>query len=238
MDMHTQDYNTGSSEYATQAYVVDFMRRIYMWMTAGLFLTGGIAYYVSTNEQLMQSLFSSTFNLVILIAIQLGLVIVLSFAINKISSGTATLLFLLYSATVGVTTSVIFVVYDLGSIYNAFVVAAGMFLAMSIYGTVTKRDLTSLGGFMFMGLVGIIIASLVNLIFKSHKAFLVISCIGVIVFVGLTAYDTQKIRQIAYENYSGNEDSAKKSVIMGALALYLDFINLFLYLLRLLGNRK
>lgn len=215
-----------------------YMSQIYIWMTLGLALTGVIAMLVADSVSIRQVVFGNTFTFIILIVLQFGLVIGLSAAINKLSGGMATLLFLLYSAISGVTFSSIFLVYTTESISTAFFTSAGMFLLMSVYGTVTKRDLTSLGSFLFMGLIGIIIASIVNIFLKNSTMSLVISCIGVIIFTGLTAYDTQKLRRLGNEIDLNDSNTVRKMVILGALTLYLDFINLFLMLLQLFGGKK
>jgi len=172
-----------------------------------------------------------------LVIAELGLVIAMSAAINRISAATATLLFLIYSALNGVTFAAIFVIYTRSSIASAFLVTAGTFAAMSVYGYVTKRDLTGFGSFLFMGLVGIIIASVVNMFLHSAMISWITSYVGVFIFVGLTAYDTQKIKQIGHGGFA-DEQSQHKAAILGALRLYLDFINLFLMLLRIMGDRR
>lgn len=215
-----------------------YMSQIYIWMTLGLALTGVIAMFVADSVSIRQVVFGNTFTFIILIVLQFGLVIGLSAAINKLSGGMATLLFLLYSAISGVTFSSIFLVYTTESISTAFFTSAGMFLLMSVYGSVTKRDLTSLGSFLFMGLIGIIIASIVNIFLKNSTMSLVISCIGVIIFTGLTAYDTQKLRRLGNNIDLNDSNTVRKMVILGALTLYLDFINLFLMLLQLFGGKK
>lgn len=215
-----------------------FMRQVYQWMTVGLGVTAAMAWYVSGSEAIREAVFGNTFVLIALIVAQFGLVIALSAAVQRMSAGTATGLFLLYSALTGVTLSSIFIVYPIGSITNAFVVAAGTFLAMSVYGTVTKRDLTSMGSFLFMGLIGIILASVVNIFLQSSVMDFVISCVGVLVFTGLTAYDTQKIRAFGASAPLDDATAIRRGVILGSLTLYLDFINLFLMMLRLFGGNR
>jgi hypothetical protein len=173
-----------------------------------------------------------------LIIAQFGLVIGLSAAINKLSGTTATLMFAAYSALTGVTLSSIFFVYSMASIFQAFVVAGGMFGAMSIYGMVTKRDLTGLGSFMFMGLIGIVLASLVNMFFKSAAVSFGVSILGVIIFTGLTAYDTQKLKYMGEAMPLDDATAVRRGTILGALTLYLDFLNLFLMMLRLFGSSR
>ena len=215
-----------------------FMRQVYQWMTAGLAVTAGTAWFVAGTPALQQAILSSSWIFIALIVAQLGLVIALSAAVQKMSAAAATGVFLLYSALTGLTLSSIFVVYPMGSITNAFVVTAGTFLAMSVYGTVTKRDLTAMGSFLMMGLFGIIIAMVVNIFLKSAMMDFVISCIGVLVFTGLTAYDTQKIKEFGSNAPLDDATAVRRGVILGALTLYLDFINLFLMLLRLFGGSR
>ncbi len=225
------------SRSATSAVSV-YMRQVYGWMTAGLALTSVVAYGVASSPALQVAIFSNMFVPILLIVAQFGLVIALSAAIHKMSSSTATGLFLLYSVLTGLTLSSIFVVYPIGSIANAFLSTTGLFLAMTVYGTVTKRDLTGMGSFLMMGLIGIIIASLVNIFLQSSMMDFVISCIGVIIFTGLTAYDTQKLREFGMGAPLDDGVAVRRGAILGALTLYLDFVNLFLMLLRLFsGNR-
>ncbi len=214
-----------------------FLPRVYVWMTAGLLLTALAAVITLSSQTLLNLVFGNRMVFYALIFGELGLVIALSAAINRISSGTATLLFLLYSALNGVTFASIFLVYTGSSIASTFVISAGTFGAMSLYGFATKRDLTGWGSFFFMGLVGIIIASLVNIFLQSAMVTWVVSYLGVFIFVGLTAYDTQKLKRIGESGF-GDAGQRRKAVILGALTLYLDFINLFLMLLRVLGNRR
>jgi hypothetical protein len=214
-----------------------YVRSVYNWMCIGLAVTGFIAYYFANNDSL-RNMISGGMLWIIIIA-NLGLVFAISGMIDRMSAGTATALFVLYSAINGAMLSSIFVVYSTASIANTFFICAGTFLGCSIYGWTTKKDLTSVGGFMMMGLIGIIIASLVNIFMKSAMVNAVISYIGVIVFVGLTAYDTQKIKDMALSQPDGLEVGViRKGAILGALSLYLDFINLFLMLLRIFGSSR
>ncbi|MFC1862833.1 Bax inhibitor-1/YccA family protein [Thermodesulfobacteriota bacterium] len=223
----------------TDVHVNDFIRSVYNWMCIGLALTGFIAWYVSGNDTIRQLVFGNRIVLIVLIIAELGLVFSIAGMINKMSAGTATGLFVLYSALNGVTLSFIFLVYTSASIVSTFFICAATFLACSIYGWTTKRDLTSLGGFLMMGLIGIIIASLVNMFIRSTAMHYVISYIGVIVFVGLTAYDTQKLKNMAQAQPDGLDGGViRKGAILGALSLYLDFINLFLMLLRIFGQGR
>ncbi len=215
-----------------------FMSQVYRWMTIGLGVTALTAYAVAGSPRLVMAIMSNYAIMIALIVVQLGLVVALGAAIHKFSAGVATGIFLLYALLNGLTLSSIFIVYPIGSIANAFLTCTGMFLAMSVYGTVTKRDLTGMGSFMFMGLIGIIIASIVNIFLASSMLSFVISCVGVIVFTGLTAYDTQKLRQFGEAAPLDDATAIRRGAILGALTLYLDFINLFLMLLRLFGGNR
>ena len=223
----------------TQVIVNEFIRSVYNWMAIGLGLTGFIAFYVSNSPGIIKLVYGNQILFFGLIIGELALVFYLSARVQKIQASTATALFILYAALNGVTLSFIFLIYTSASITSTFFICAATFVSCSIYGMVTKRDLTSLGGFMAMGLIGIIIASVVNMFIRSSGMSLIISYIGVLVFVGLTAYDTQKLKRMAVTQPAGLETGVvRKGAIMGALALYLDFINLFLMLLRILGNRR
>jgi FtsH-binding integral membrane protein len=214
-----------------------FLRRVYNWMGLGLALTGLVAYYTAASPELLGLVLGNQFVFFALIIAQLGLVVALSAAINRLTPATATALFFLYAGLTGLTLSVIFVAYTRSSITNAFVVTAGTFALTSLYGYTTKRDLTSWGSFFFMGLVGIVLASLVNLFLQSETIYWVTTYIGVIVFVGLTAYDTQYLKNMAGAGFA-DEAMESKAAVIGALKLYLDFINLFLLLLRIMGGRR
>ncbi len=223
----------------TEVRVNEFVRSVYNWMAVGLGLTGIVAWYVSSSPAAIQMIFGNRILFFALIIAQLGMVFSLSGMISRMSAGTATGLFVIYSALNGVTLSFIFLVYTQASIVSTFFVCAGTFLACSIYGWTTKRDLTSFGGFLMMGLIGIIIASLVNLFIRSSGLSMMISYIGVFVFVGLTAYDTQKIKNLAVTQPGDLEAGVvRKGAILGALSLYLDFVNLFLMLLRIFGQTR
>jgi len=222
-----------------QARVNSFIRSVYNWMAIGLGITGFVAYYVANTESLRQLIFGNQILFFGLIIAEFGLVIAISARIQKMQASTATALFVLYSALNGATLSLIFLIYTASSITSTFFICAGTFVACSIYGWTTKRDLTSVGGFMTMGLIGIIIASVVNIFLRSPGMYMIISYIGVIVFVGLTAYDTQHLKNMAMTQPDGLEAGVvRKGAILGALKLYLDFINLFLMLLRIFGNRN
>lgn len=223
---------TATSSVLAQESARTFMQRVYWWMSAGLMLTGGIAWTIARSETLFMAVAPY---LRFMIFGTLGLVIVFSMIAHKVSGPIAAAMFLGYAALNGVMFSVLFVVYELGSIASAFVISAGTFGAMSVYGTVTKKDLSGWGSFLFMGLIGIIIAGIVNIFVQSDLLGFVKSCAAVLIFAGLTAYDTQKLRQ---HHASSGYSSAMSVAVSGALTLYLDFINLFLNLLRLLGRRR
>lgn len=221
----------------TSDVVRSFVLKVYGWMCFALLLTGATALWAANSESFKGMLMESPGAMWILIIAEFGLVIWLSAGIKKMQSGTATLLFLAYSILNGLTLSTIFWAYGLGTVFNAFFSSALMFGTMSAYGVLTKKDLTSWGSFFNMGLIGIIIASVLNIFFASSALYWVISYLGVGVFLGLTAYDTQQIKQMAMQVSRGSEDEAK-GAILGALKLYLDFINLFLMLLRIIGRRN
>jgi hypothetical protein len=213
----------------------EYMLRIYNYMASALALTGIVAYvfagYLETNRALVHSPV-----MWLIILAPFGLVMLLSFGINRLSAAAAQGIFWLYAGLMGLSLSTIFLVYTGTSIARVFFITAGTFTAMSLYGYTTKRDLSQLGSFLFMGLIGIVIASLVNMFMQNGMLQFLISIIGVIVFVGLTAYDTQSIKEMYYEG-DGHEIAGKKAV-MGALRLYLDFVNLFMMLLQLFGVRR
>ena len=223
----------------TQVQVNSFVRSVYNWMALGLGLTGLVAYFVANTPSLVQLVFGNRMLFFGLIIAELALVFILSARVARMQPSTATGLFVTYAALNGVTLSFIFLVYTHSSIASTFFVCAGTFLACSLYGYTTKRDLTSIGSFMMMGLIGIIIASVVNIFLRSPAVMMVVSYIGVIVFVGLTAYDTQQIKHMALSQPADlDAGTARKGAIIGALKLYLDFINLFLMLLHILGGSR
>jgi len=211
------------------------IRKVYVWMCAALLITAGTAYRVSNSEEILRLIFSSKMSFFGIIIAQFAIVWFLSARIKTLTFTTATVLFALYSVLMGVTMSCIFLAYTQSSIASTFFITAGTFAVMSIYGFTTKRDLTSIGGLLIMALVGLIIASVVNYFLKSSMFDLIISCIGVLIFVGLTAYDTQKIKALMNQE---NTEENQKMAIIGSLMLYLDFINLFLFLLRIFGRRR
>jgi len=222
--------------HVTSGSVRDFMYKVYGWMAVALGITAGVAYYIASNPVVFKTVIGSPLMFVLLIA-QLGLVFFLSWRIQKMNFSTALVSFLAYSALSGVTFSVYFYIYTLASIYLAFAITAGTFLAMAIYGYFTKTDLTSMGGIVTMGLFGLIIAMFANMWFKSPVADYYISLIAVGIFTLLTAYDVQKIKKIG-QAVAGNPEAENKLAIIGSLTLYLDFINLFIHLLRLFGKRR
>ncbi len=231
--------STRRTDTRAQVQVNSFIQSVYNWMAIGLALTGGVAFYVSHSPSLMSLIFGNQILFFGLIIGELGLVFYLSARVQKIQASTATALFVIYAALNGATLSFIFLAYTSTSIASTFFICSGTFVACSIYGMVTKRDLTSLGGFMSMGLIGIIIASVINLFIRSSAMTMIISYIGVLVFVGLTAYDTQKLKHMALTQPAGLDAGVvRKGAIIGALTLYLDFINLFLMLLHILGGSR
>jgi FtsH-binding integral membrane protein len=211
-----------------------YMQRVYSYMAGGLALTGIVAYAAAASG-FYQSIAGTPLIWIVMLA-PLGFVLALSFGIQRMSPGTAMLLFWLYAAVMGLSLGGIFLVYTGTSIARVFFITAATYGAMSLYGYTTKTDLSGFGSFLLMGLIGIVIASLVNLFIGSNTLQFVISIIGVIVFVGLTAYDTQRIKQMYLE--SDTPEVADKKAVLGALALYLDFINLFMMLLQLFGQRR
>jgi FtsH-binding integral membrane protein len=236
--MQTQiDSRTITVAQARQEASTIFLAKVFNWMAIGLAVTGVVA-YMTAESGMARTLIASPLFLILVLA-ELGMVFFLSARIDKIQPATATGLFLGYSLLNGLTLSVIFLAYTRASIASTFLVTAGMFGAMAIYGLVTKRDLSGMGSFMFMGLIGILLASIVNIFLKSSGLYWAISAIGVLVFVGLTAYDVQKIKNIGEEGIMQQGESAiRRGAIIGALALYLDFINLFLMLLRFFGGSR
>lgn len=211
-----------------------YMTKIYGWMAIALTISGFVAYYTSTNVTLMYRIYKTPGVLFVLILGQLALVFLISAGIRRISTPAATVAFMVYSVLNGFTLSYIFMLYASSTIFTAFFITAGTFGVVSLYGYTTKKDLTKLGSLLFMALIGIIIASLVNMFFASSMITVVISYVAVLVFIGLTAYDTQKLKQYYYE-FSGSAET-KNLAIFGALMLYLDFVNLFLNILRILGD--
>ena len=214
-----------------------FFVKVYGWMSIALIVTGLVAVWTASNAYLIRLIIENIYVFFALVLFELILVAYLVGWIMKMSSQTATLMFILYSILNGFTLSVIFLVYTSDSIASTFFITAGTFAIMSVYGYFTKSDLTKLGNLLFMGLIGLIISSLFNIFYQNETLYWITTYAGILIFVGLIAYDTQKIKKL---NIIGNEgtDEDKKEAIIGALTLYLDFINLFLKLLRLFGKRK
>lgn len=212
------------------------MRKVYLWMAMALVITGFTAYGVATSPAAISAIMTNSVLFWGLIIAEFGLVVWLSAAINRLSLSVATLMFVAYSVINGATLSVIFLAFTMSSITKVFFITAGTFGAMAAIGYTTKKDLSGLGKFLLMALIGLIIASVVNIFMRSTGLELIVSYIGVLVFAGLTAYDTQKIKQMLMAAEDTGE-TAQKIALLGALSLYLDFINLFLYLLRIFGRR-
>lgn len=213
------------------------MRKVYLWMTLALVITGMTAYYVATTPALLSVIFGNSMVMWGLVIAELALVFGVSAAINKLSLTTATLLFVIYSVLNGATLSTILLIYTAESVGMVFLITAATFAAMAVYGYVTKKDLTSWGRILLMALIGLIIASIVNIFVHSSGMQLIISYAGVLIFVGLTAYDSQKIKELMLQAPDAGE-SMQKLALLGALTLYLDFINLFIHLLSILGDRR
>ena len=233
-EMNSSSYNPTIVQTAFSA----LMRKVYLWMTFALVVTGLTALVASGNQQFMYAIMSSRGLFLGLIIAEVAMVITLSAAINRLGFMTAGMLFIAYSILNGLTMSFIFLAYTDTSIATTFFVTAGTFAAMSFYGYFTENDLTSWGRFLLMALIGLIIAAVVNMFMGNSTLDLIISCIGVLIFVGLTAYDTQKIKRMFLANSYAVDDQTQKLALLGSLTLYLDFVNLFLYLLRFLGRGR
>jgi FtsH-binding integral membrane protein len=228
-------------EYAAQPAEVarpesGFLQRVFLWMFAGLAITGGVAGWIGSDDTLLTKI-TQTPGLVLAVVIgQLVLVLALVFLLPRISVGLATVLFLVYSATVGVTFAFLFELYTTQSIFTAFLITAGMFGALAVWGAVTDIDLSKVGSIAFMALIGLILATIVNVFWANSTLYWITTYAGVAIFAALTAYDMQKLTQISRQGLSGEAEG--RAAIMGALALYLDFINLFLFLLRIFGQQR
>lgn len=212
-----------------------FITKVYGWMSIGLALTGTVAYFVASSPILLQMIFGNRLVFWGLVIGELLMVGYLAAAVTRMSAATATLVYMLYAVLNGVTLSGIFIMYTGASIVGTFLITGGTFAAMSAYGYFTKQDLTRAGNLLYMALIGLVIATVVNIFFRNPIMYWIITYAGILIFVGLTAYDTQKIKQMNIIGNEGTEEDHKEA-IMGALTLYLDFINLFLYLLRLFGR--
>ena len=226
---------TFSTPYAAEERVTIFLRSVYGWMCAGLGITALVAFVVAQSPALAATIASNKILFWGLMIAQLGIVFFISARVDRIAAGTATLLFVLYSALTGVTFGIILLAFTGESVALTFMVCAGMFGALALYGTTTSRSLAGWGQFLFMGLIGVVLASIVGIFWQNDGFQFVLSFIGVIVFTGLTAYDAQRLKHMAVALPSGQIGSY---AIVGALTLYLDFINLFLMLLRFMGNRR
>ncbi len=232
--------NTSGQQTISRAEVTNaFLRSVYNWMAVGLSITAAISWIITgTSLSDLIRTPAGMVTMIVCILLELGLVFYLSARINTFSASKASALFLIYSALNGVTLSIIIASYTTASVTTAFLTTTGMFAAISLYGMTTKRDLASVGSFCMMGLFGIIIASVVNIFINSSAFQFGISCIGVLVFVGLTAYDTQYLKEMGESVPQNDALAVRRGVILGALKLYLDFINLFIMLLRILGDRR
>ncbi len=235
-DYELQDL-TAEQQLSRSAAFPVLMRKVYVWMTMALVITGLTSYGVATSPGILQAIYSNQIIFWGLAIAEIAIVIGVSAAINRISLTTATLMFILYSVINGALMSYIFLVYTASSIATVFFITAGTFAAMAFIGYTTKTDLTSMGKLLLMALIGLIIATIVNMFVKSSGFTLILSYVGVLVFVGLTAYDSQKIKQMLMQAPDAGE-GAQKLALLGALSLYLDFINLFIYLLRIFGKRE
>ena len=224
--------------YTTRFAVSAILKNVYMWMTMALAISGLTAMLVAGNAELVQTIYAGRGTLFVLFLVQFGLIWLISARIGTMSFITATLLYIAYSVVTGVTLSSIFLLFATDSIASVFFITAGTFAALSIYGFVTKKDLSTWRSYLIMGLIGLIIASIVNWFLASEMMYWIISYVGVAIFIGLTVYDTQKIKQLAYACHMEDEETRNKVALMGAITLYLDFINLFLYILRIFGKRK
>ena len=229
-------FEAGAARSLTQT---GFINRVFGWMTAGLALTGAISYGIA-HSSMSEFVVANQGTYLLLILLELGVVVGLTAAINRISAVVATLGFLLFAVLNGITLSWIFLAYEPSSIYATFFVTSGTFGGVGLFGWLTRRDLSGIGGICGMALWGLILATLVNMFWTNSAVSLIISYAGVVIFVGLTAWDMQKIKQLSYAVEDGDVETelGKKLAIFGALELYLDFVNLFLYILRIFGNRR
>lgn len=228
-------YGNPVFEGVQSAYRV-LMRKVYLWMALALAVTGMTSFYIASNPGLLQTIFTSRGIFLMLIIAELALVFILSARIMKMSFATAGIMFAAYSVLNGITMSFIFIAFTMSSIAGAFFVTAGMFAVMSFIGFTLKKDLSSFGSFFFMALIGLVIATVVNAFWANSVLYWVITYIGVLLFVGLTAYDTQKIKHMLMMYGDEVNDNTQKLALLGSLSLYLDFINLFLYILHFFGR--
>jgi hypothetical protein len=237
MENNISNFNTSQTQLDLSQSISVFLTKVYNWMALALLVTGLVAYFTADSEMMIKAIFGNKILFFGLIIGEIALVGYISARIHKISAYTATLLFLAYSILNGLTLAFIFMAYTSESIGSTFIITAGTFGAMSLYGYATKTDLSKIGNIAFMALIGIIIASVVNMFLQSSTMMWIITYVGVLIFVALIAYDTQKLKRIAIQGFE-NEEDMSKGAVLGALTLYLDFINLFLFLLRIFGNRK
>ena len=239
--MNYNDFHYGAvsqnRDLEMQAAFPVLMRKVYTWMTLALVLTGLTAYGVATSPGIMMALYSNSALMWGLVIAEFALVIGISAAINRLSLATATLMFVAYSVINGAMLSSIFMIYTAASIASVFFITAATFAVMALIGYTTKTDLTSVGKLLFMALIGLVIATIVNIFIGSSTLTMICSYVGVLIFVGLTAYDSQKIKNMLMQAPDAGE-SSQKLALLGALTLYLDFINLFIYLLRIFGDRR
>jgi uncharacterized protein len=239
MNSQLWDQAVAPSQAAINSAFTDAMSRVYLWMTGGLLLTTVVATVVAMNPGIQQAIFRNSLTFFLLIGAQLGLVLIISFAINKLAPSAALGLFFLYSGLTGLTLSTIFLVYDLGTIGLAFGAAASLFAGLSIVGLTTRKDLTRLGPILFASLLGLIVASVANWFLQSSALEWVVSFAGVIIFAGLTVYDSKQIKEMtAGAVLQGDTLVVQRIGIIGALKLYLDFLNMFLFILRIMGGRR
>jgi uncharacterized protein len=239
MNSQLWDQAVAPSQAAINAAFTDAMARVYLWMTGGLLLTTVVAMVVAMNPGIQQAIFRNSLTFFVLIGAQLGLVLIISFAINKLAPSMALGLFFLYSGLPGLTLSTIFLVYDLGTIGLAFGAAASLFAGLSIVGLTTKKDLTRWGPILFASLLGLIVASVANWFLQSNALEWVVSFAGVIIFAGLTVYDSKQIKEMtAGAVLHGDTLVVQRIGMIGALKLYLDFLNMFLFILRIMGGRR
>jgi FtsH-binding integral membrane protein len=235
--MENQISTPSKDQLGIKSYQALFITKVYNWMALALFITGLVSYFVASSPEMLNIIVGSKFVFYGILIAELLLVIYLTRSIQKLSQNMVIAGFLIYAVLNGLTMSIIFLIYTSNSIATTFYVTAGTFGAMSLYGYYTKKDLTSLGNMAMMALIGIIIASIVNMFLQNDMMYWIITYLGVAVFVALTAYDTQKLKELGSRGFV-NDESMEKTSILGALTLYLDFINLFLFLLRIFGNRK
>lgn len=232
-------YNRSNSYVVERSISIEtYMAQVYGWMTCGLLLTAFVSWYTYKTPVIINFIFSSQIAFFGLVLAQLGLVFVISSMIHRLSGSLATSLFMFYSVLTGLTISSIFITYIGSSIASAFLIASGMFGVMSLYGYVTQRDLRRFDSILFMGLIGILLATVVNFWLKNNTLMWIVTYLSVILFVGLTAYDTQNLKNIGQQINANDSEGLRKYSIVGALTLYLDFINLFLILLRICGNKR